>query len=229
MCLDTSAIFPRMADFPQWSTTHLTCGGVTNGAYTFFTPLADCGTDSVTPGLPRRLRHVIETTTKTSKRLKSLPVPLSDSTQYDTPWYVDSTRRTLDWNGLLPVQAPLTPVRCQSVYTSTGWTSRGLTVVELGKAFDVPSMGFPIFDTWPWPEAHKKGLPFLHSVPLLVLRQAWGVLAGGGALSAESSGCTSTPNKRMVSFAPTVLRVQIDMGGALSSLMNPLDTLVNLL
>ncbi len=27
VCLDTSAIFPRMADFPQWSTTHLTCGG----------------------------------------------------------------------------------------------------------------------------------------------------------------------------------------------------------
>lgn len=46
--------------------------------------------------------------------------------KFSGPWYLDSTRSCLDWNGLLPFHAPLTLIRCPSVYSKMIWVCRGL-------------------------------------------------------------------------------------------------------
>ncbi len=45
----------------------------------------------------------------------------------------------LDWNGLLPVVQPNSFIHCQSVFSSTKWVQRPLTLGKLLTAFDVPS------------------------------------------------------------------------------------------
>ncbi len=89
---------PRMAQHAVGSQalTHMSCGGVTSGSFT----VLFCGqmpSGNVDPqSLPRRLRHVINSTVQPASRLPNTPAPSDDARQFDKPWYVDSNRTTLD-------------------------------------------------------------------------------------------------------------------------------------
>jgi len=169
---------------PLWTLTtlsHLSCGGATDGHFVCFTNVPWASPSHTV--LPRRLRHSMEAALPLPRKSPPVPPPEDDGCSWAKAWFVTSQRKLLDWNGLLPLGRPLTPVRCRSVFSPTGWVARSLTAKELMLLWELPGSVQGVLSTWP--AAHKGSLPCLSSVPTGVLRYFLSGFAGGGWLVAS--------------------------------------------
>lgn len=139
-------------------------GSVIAGDWYFQVP-ADCRHIPDPSMYARCLRHVIDPATRSSARLLRPSVS------------------SLSSDGFLPAHQPHRPVQCNSVFTSTGWLIRPLSVAELGRAFDLPNLLIRSFLTTPCAQ-----LPWLKSPPLKVLLHVGQCVlnTGGGVPDAAS-------------------------------------------
>ena len=191
--------------FPYVRLTHAQCGGVLDGDWVvYFTDhfsLQDASKWATSP--QRRIKHVVSQATAMSR--VEAPAPLDDEERSGV-WFVDSRRRCLHWGGLLPVTAPLTPLLCRSVFSSTGWTTRSLTVNELGHAFDVPTSVLGEFSSVH--TSRRRYLPFIRAVPAKVLLFTWmqcfgGKLQSGGGIPSFSMTLSNQDGQDVPSMTVT--------------------------
>jgi hypothetical protein len=111
----------------------------------------------------------------------------------------------LDWNGCLPHNRRDIKVRCKSLFTSTKWTTRNLSVREWGAAYDVPQHVLQGID--------ECDIPFLNATPAKLLSMAlelWlpcsvvtsnthnnQVVFVGGLADGKTQSAGSTKNKEL--------------------------------
>ena len=194
----TAVTHPAFTSGCFFNINNLHYGGVVEGTWMCWVSAvlwSDASLPLPPPTYARRLRHVIAPTTA-KPRGTACTIPLDDDIERQGVWYVDGQVKVLDWNGALPHKRPLTKVRCPTVFSSTHWLARGLSPLELAKAYDVPSSLHSMFVDWD--VQHRKSLPFLSVAPQKVLSTAWAAVAGGGCR------CASTPtsgNGQRVKFA----------------------------
>lgn len=135
-------LFGSMASELVW---HKDVGGfsILHGGWRFWfnQPLSACR--QTTSAVIRWIRHVVESTQWPSQGVlgakKCCAAPLGREEQYfDKVEYVDGDH-VVDWNGLLPLEFKGIQVRCQSVFSPTGWVQRPLSGLEIGRAWDEPT------------------------------------------------------------------------------------------
>jgi hypothetical protein len=148
--------FASMKD-QQLHLSHTQTGGILAGSWTFWSNTTfDVKEAKIIAASQRRLRHIINSASVGSARLYATPAPDNDHLMYDAvKWCIP---KVLDWNGCFPAQAVTSSVQCKSVFTSTKWTIRSLTVKELGSVFDVPQQMVTTFS----PNMPIQDLPFIH-------------------------------------------------------------------
>ncbi len=173
---------------PHWEYTtlsHLQCGGVIEGSWTFLFNNCTMQHESVSSyPYNRRLRHIIETTCPPS-HWQACDPPLDDSQEFHSAQFIDTSQSILDWNGPLPLHWPLTKIRCKCNFLPTKWAIWSLSVIEPWHAFDVPSNMAALLQHTALD--HQESLPFLFSAPVKVLMQVvsavFGIRGGEGLRS----------------------------------------------
>jgi hypothetical protein len=65
------------------------------------------------------------------------------SVSWGSPLSADMQSSPLDCDALLPPSALGAVIRCPSVFSSSGWTDRPLTLAELMAVFDIPPQAHP--------------------------------------------------------------------------------------
>ena len=178
-------------ELPHVLLSHEQCGGILDSRWKVFaTSQYSFQEASAWASIPRRrLKHVVNQAVPMTKEVADTP-PNDDQVR-SCVWFVDSQRRCLHWGGLLSSRTPLLPLRCRSVFSATGWTTRPLTVSELGHAYDLNSGVISTFSTVHQSRRHT--LPFLHAAPAKILLFAWmqclgGTHRGTGRLEKGDSG-----------------------------------------
>ena len=156
----------------------------------------------------RRLRHVINPASNL-RPIHVAPAPPDADTLFDRAvWLTPSTSSSpvLHWGGGLPINNPLAQVYCKSVYSSTKWTIRALSVPELCQIYEVPDYDIP---TNIPPQLNPTALPFLGSAPAKVLTQAvkaWTHLSPRYTLPLTETAHTNPPSNLPTSYpAPAVM------------------------
>jgi hypothetical protein len=150
----------------QFTVRHQDLGGVLDGAWTFASTHVIQATGHNWAQLlsgGRVLRHIIDRATRVPRSKVILPPRAAD--------FYDGKR---DCNALLPVGKVGGAVDCLSVFSSTGWVRRCLTVKELMLAFDVPVAALPTKMLAEQDAGQAVGfaadLPFLGSPPIKVFQ-----------------------------------------------------------
>lgn len=96
-----------------------------------------------TSKIARRIRHIIEPTRWEAEADICVAVPWEKEKNYLQGVEYLEGGKILDWNGLLPVKVRGVQIRCRSVFSPTGWVSRGLSGLEIGRAWDIPAKLLP--------------------------------------------------------------------------------------
>lgn len=119
--------------------SHLDAGGVIDGHWTFSSSQPFHSDASTFPSFSqggRRLRHIINQATTVPYSAIML-APKAEEKDIATP-------SVLNWNRPLPQGGIDQPVLCPSVFVSTGWVKRRLSVSERMSAYDVPTEARPL-------------------------------------------------------------------------------------
>jgi hypothetical protein len=146
------------------SLSHAHSGGVLQGQWLFYSnrQFVRQELDFRSAADPlHSIRHVVNPTTPlpatstcTGRRVAAatstkaiLRTGSSPASKHRVSWGLNIQSSPLGCEALLPASAPGSVIRCPSVFTSSGWVDRSLTLPELMSAFDVP------------PQAHPRGRP----------------------------------------------------------------------
>jgi hypothetical protein len=132
-------LFPAMhSDF----ILHKDLVGGSPGGWRFWYSLPLTNSHS-TSKIARRIRHIIEPTRWEAEAFICVAVPWEKEKNYLQGVEYLEGGKILDWNGLLPVKVRGVQIRCRSVFSPTGWVSRGLSGLEIGRAWDIPAKLLP--------------------------------------------------------------------------------------
>lgn len=144
----------RLGILEWYRIRHRDCGGVTSAQYWYAKIIKDLNPPGLYP-----VRHLIHVLSSASKEFQTQVFPPDDTSLKNSVWEENNFVMA---TGLMPIDDILNFIECPSVFTSTKWCRRKLSVKEIADILDLPvSISEECRDY----NHKKRELPFLKCIP----------------------------------------------------------------